>query len=162
MDDIDLKIDTSQFDAMLAKLPTRVAGKIMKDALQAGGDVIVTTMKALAPERTDEPMPDSTGLPQGILREDLHTQVAVSATQGARVKVGPSEIAGHVARWQENGWMLTGHGKSKSGRKRIKQIPGKHFMAAAADEAGEAAVDAFVAKLAEGLTAATEETEETL
>jgi hypothetical protein len=162
MDDIDLKTDTSQFDALLAKLPIKVAGKIVKDALQAGGDVIVTAMKALAPERTDEPMPDSTGLPPGILREDLHTQVTLGATQGANVKIGPSEIAGHVTRWQNNGWVLTGHGKGKRGRKAIKSIPGKHFMEAAVDEAGEAAVDAFVAKLAEGLASATDDTEETL
>jgi hypothetical protein len=156
-EDFDLKIDTSQFDAMLAKLPVKLAGKIMRDALQAGGDVLLSSMKALAPERTDEPTPDSNSLPPGILREDLSTQVTVSATQGARLRVGPTEIAGRVARWQNDGWMLTR--KTKNGKKQIKQIPGKHFMEAAVDEAGEAAVDAFVATLAQGLAEATEETE---
>jgi hypothetical protein len=145
-DDISLKIDTSQFDAMLTALPTKVAGRIMKDALQAGGDVLLASMKALCPERTDEPTPDEDSLPPGILREDLHTQVTVTSTTGARLRVGPTDIAAHVARWQENGWMLTLHNGKK-----VRQIPGKHFMAASVDEAGEAAVDAFVARLAEGL-----------
>ena len=147
--EFDLKIDTSKFDAKLAQLPLKVSGKIMRDALQAGGDVLLGTMKALAPERTDEPTPNSDSLPPGILREDLHTQVSVSATQGARLRVGPTEIAGHVARWQNNGWMLTR--KTKNGKKQIREIPGRFFMESSVDESGEAAVDAFVQKLAEGL-----------
>lgn len=148
--DIDLKIDTSGFDAKLARLPVKLAGKIMRDALEASGDVLLGSMKALAPERTDEPTPDSNSLPSGILREDLHKQISVSATQGARLRVGPTEIAGHVARWQNNGWMLTR--KTKSGKKQIRQIPGKFFMEGAVDESGEAAVDAFAQALADGLT----------
>lgn len=148
-DDIQLKVDTSKFDEMLAKMPQKLAGKLMRDALQAGGDVILASMKALAPEQTDEPTPGSDALPPGILREDLHTQVTLGATKGAGVKVGPTEIAAHVARFQNDGWMLTLHNG-----KQVRQIPGKHFMEAAMDEAGEAAVDAFVATLAEGLAAA--------
>jgi hypothetical protein len=44
--------------------------------------------------------------------------------------------------------------------KQVKQIPGKHFMAAAFDEAAELAVDAFVASLAEGLTGAEDSSDE--
>jgi len=108
-------------------------------------------MKQLAPERTDEATPEGNSLPQGILREDLHTQVIVSASGESRVKIGPTEIAGHVCRWVNNGWMLTSHGKSKAGRKQIKQIPGKHFMEAAIDEAAQSAVDAMIQSLADSL-----------
>jgi hypothetical protein len=152
-DDFELKIDTSQFDALLAKLPAKVSGAIMKNALQTAGDVLLASMKALAPEQTNEPTPGSNALPPGILREDLHTQVIVSETKGAQVKVGPTEIAGHVARWVNNGWMLT----SRDGQQ-IKQIPGKHFMEAAADEAAELAIDAFATSLAVGLEDENEET----
>jgi hypothetical protein len=153
-DDFSLKIDTSKFDEMLTALPTKVAGRILRDALQAGGDVLLESMKALCPQSTDEPTPESNSLPPGILREDLHTQVTVNSTTGARLRVGPTEITAHVARWQENGWMLTLHNGKK-----VRQIPGKHFMAASVDEAGEAAVDAFVAALADGLNSANDSEE---
>ena len=153
-DDFELKIDTSQFDAMLAKLPAKVFGRIMKEALQTAGDVILGSMKILAPEQTNEPTPGSNALPPGILREDLHTQVTVSETKGAQVKVGPTEIAGHVARWVNNGFMLTLHNG-----KQIKQIPGKFFMEAAMDEAAEIAVEAFATSLSVGLEDENEETD---
>jgi len=65
---------------------------------------------------------------------------------GAYVKVGPTAVSAHVCRWQNNGWMLTSHGGKK-----IRQIPGKHFMESAIDESKQAAVDAFVNSLANSL-----------
>src|ERR1700722_8845686 len=149
-DSIDLKIDTTKFDAALKALPDRVSKRYLKSALQASGEVILASMKNLAPERTDAPTPEGNSLPAGILKEDLHTQVVVGDKGGAWVKVGPTEIAGRVCRWQENGWSLTSHG-SKAGQKKLKDIPGKHFMVGAMDEAGELAVQAFVDVLAEQL-----------
>jgi hypothetical protein len=152
MADLQLNFDTSKFEAALRALPEQMSKNYVNSALQAGGDVILASMKELAPERTDEATPDGTSLPQGILREDLHTQVTVSSDGASRVKIGPTDIAGHVCRWQNNGWMLTSHGKSKAGRKQIRQVPGKHFIEAAMDEAGQAAVDALVHSLAESLS----------
>jgi hypothetical protein len=149
-EDADLIINTKALDEALSKLSDKVQKEFVTKALQAAGDVILQAMVTLAPERTDEQTPDSTSLPPGILRADLHTQIIVGSS-GARVKIGPTEVAGHVARWQNNGWILTGHGKSKGGRKRIKDISGKHFIEQATDEAGQAALDAAVASLTESL-----------
>ena len=155
-DDIQINIDTSQFETKLKALPAAVANRYLRTALQAAGDVVLAPMKQLAPERTDETTPDENSLPPGILREDLSTQVTLGAN-GAKVKVGPTAVAGHVCRWQNNGWMLTSHGGKK-----IKQIPGKHFMEAAFDEAAEAAVEALVNSLAESLNTDSTDSEETL
>lgn len=144
-DDIALKVDTSKFEARLKALPARVANQYLAAAAQAAGDVILPAMKALAPERTDEMTPDGNSLPPGILKYDLTTEVKLDK-DGAHVKVGPTAVSAHVARWQENGWMLTAHDG-----KEIRQIPGKHFMAAAIDETRQAAVDALVNSLASSL-----------
>ena len=150
-DGLSISIDTRALDAALSKLPEKLQKRVLKNALQAGGDVILEEMTALAPERTDEPTPDSTALPPGILKADLQTQVTVGTTTGANVKIGPGEIAGHVARWQNNGYNLTSHGK-KRGRKVIKAISGKHFIEAAVDAAGQKALDAMIDSIAQALT----------
>jgi len=80
----------------------------------------------------------------------MHTEIQIGSQFPPRVKVGPSSIAGHVARWQNNGWILTSHG-SKARRKQIRQIPGKHFLEAAFDESAQDAVDKFLEVLGAGL-----------
>lgn len=144
-DEFQISVDTSQFEAKLKELEPNVANQYMRSALQAAGDVILPAMKQHAPERTDEPTPEGNSLPPGILKFDLTTQVILNK-DGAEVKVGPTAVAAHVARWQENGWMLTSH----TGKK-IRHIPGKHFMATAIDETREAAVNALVESLASSL-----------
>jgi Bacteriophage HK97-gp10, putative tail-component len=155
-DDIQINIDTTQFEAKLKALPTAVANRYLRNALQAAGDVVLAPMKELAPERTDEQTPDDNSLPPGILRQDLSTQVTLSEN-GAKVKIGPTAVAGHVCRWQNNGWMLTSHDGKK-----IRQIPGKHFMEAAFDEAGQAAIEALVQSLSDSLNTESAESDETL
>jgi hypothetical protein len=80
----------------------------------------------------------------------MHTEIQISRKyDNARVKIGPSkDIGGLVAYRQENGWTLTTHGKR--GHK-IREIHGKHFLAAAFDEAAEEAVDVFLGNLAASL-----------
>lgn len=148
--DLAITIDTRALDAMLSKLSTKLQSRVLKKALQAGGDVVLQSMKALAPERTDEKTPGGNSLPPGILKEDLHVQVTVGTTSGASVKIGPTPITAHVARWQNNGFNLTTHGR-KRGRKVIKAIPGKHFMEAAMDESGQKALDAMIGSIADAL-----------
>jgi hypothetical protein len=150
-DELSITIDTKALDDALSKLPTKLQTRILKQALQAGGDVILEEMRTLAPERTDEDTPDSTSLPPGILKADLQTQVTVSTTTGANVKIGPGEIAGRVAKWQNNGYNLTTHGK-KRGRKVIKAVPGKHFIEGAMDTAGQKALDAMIGTIVQALT----------
>ena len=150
-DTIELAVDTRELEAALAKLSTKVQTGIMRDALQAAGNVLLDAQVANAPERTDEEMPDSTALAPGMVKADLHTQIQLGgADRLPRVKVGPSQLTGHVVRWQNDGYNLTTH-RSKSGRKVIKAIPGKHFLEAAFDESAETAVDMFLAVLADGL-----------
>lgn len=151
-DELEFKVDTSELDAALSKLPDKVQKRLVVNALHSAGDVMLSAMKAHTPESTDEPTPGSDSLPPGILREDMHMEVTVSETKGARLRVGPTEIAGHVARWVNNGWTLTTH----SGKK-IKDIPGKHFIEAAFDESAQAALDVLTDSIADGIANYNEE-----
>jgi HK97 gp10 family phage protein len=146
-DGVTLEIDTRELEAALKALPKKVAKAKLQKALQLGGEVILEAMIANAPERTDEPTPDGDSLPPGVLKADLHTQVS-SHEDGGSIKIGPSTITGHVARWVNNGWALTGH---KPGKKQIKEIPGKHFIERAFDESAEKAVNAFLTALSASL-----------
>jgi hypothetical protein len=147
-DTIELTVDTRELEWALEQLSRRAAGKVMLDALQAGGNVMLEAVVTHTPERTDEETPEGTSLPPGILKADMHTQVGLSKKTGTGfVKVGPSkDIGGLVAYRQENGWTLREHGgaRVRGQHKAIRDIPGKHFMATAFDESAEAAVDAFV------------------
>jgi len=145
-DELEFKIDTSQLDEALSKLPDRIQKRIVGNALEAAGDVMLAAIKAHTPEQTDEPTPGSHALPPGILKEDMHAQVTVSESKGARLRVGPTEISAHVARWQNNGWTLTSHGGKK-----IKDIPGKHFIEAGFDESAQSALDALTDAIADGI-----------
>ena len=154
-DTVDLVVDTRELEAALERLSQRAAGQVMLDALQAAGNVLLDAVVDHTPERTDEETPEGTSLPPGILKADMHTQVGLSKRTGTGfVKVGPSkDIGGLVAYRQENGWTLTEHGgKVTHGhRKPIRDIPGKHFLAAAFDESAETAVNTFLSTLADAL-----------
>jgi hypothetical protein len=155
-DTIDISVDTRELDAALTALPKKLRGAIMAKALQLAGDVMLEAIVVNAPERTDEPTPEGDSLEPGILKADMHTEVVVPNSDGLvangrgfssglpRVKVGPSKIAGHVARWQNNGWNLTSHGKKG---KVIRAIPGKHFLEAGFDESADRAIDVFLDSL---------------
>ena len=149
-DVMELSVDTRELEAALGNLSTKLQTNIMRTALQAAGDVLLDAQVAHAPERTDEETPGSDALPPGVLKADLHTQIQMGSQQAPRVKVGPSTVTGYVARWQNDGFNLTTRG-SKSGRRIIRAIPGKHFLEAAFDESAETAVDMFLATLADGL-----------
>jgi hypothetical protein len=158
-DTIDLILDTREMDAALKALPAKLAERAMRAALHAAGDVMLDAVVAHTPERTDEEMPNSDSLPPGILKADMHTEVLVGGSYAPRVKVGPSKIAGHVARWQNNGYTLTSHGRSKSGRRAIRAIAGQHFLEAGFDESAETAVNMFCATLGDELFGAGAELE---
>lgn len=167
MDDISLTIDTSQWEKLLAELPQRVARKAMRQALQAGGDVLAEAMEAEAPERTDTPTPGSDSLPPGILKADISTQVQIGYKNGARVKVGATEIAGHQAWWIENGfdhveggasdqsiafrgkYGIKGNNKAGTVTKHIDANP---FMARAFDSSINRAIEATLESLAASLS----------
>src|ERR1700732_2807651 len=111
MPELDLTIDTRELDDLLAKLPPKIAKQYIGEGLEAGGQVILTAMVARAPYRTDDKDPDGNSLPPGILKEDLTVDVKIFPDGGGgRVNVGPTQIAGYVARWQNNGWAVTTHG----------------------------------------------------
>jgi hypothetical protein len=149
-DEIELRVDTRELEAALKALPQRIARSAAGSALQAGGDIMLAAVVAHTPERTDEETPEQTSLPPGILKADMHTEIQFSRKYGnARIKVGPSKaIGGLVAYRQNNGWILTAHGKA--GRK-IKAMPGKHFLEAAFDESADIAVNTFLGVLGENL-----------
>ena len=146
MDDISIQVDTKDLEAMLKALPEKIARRYMKNALQAGGDVILDAMVATAPERTDEVTPEGTSLPPGILKYDLSAQV-IQGDNGGKVRVGPTTVAGAVARWQNNGWIQTGHKPGKKKGRFVDDQPGKYFIQRAFDETAESALDAFIETL---------------
>jgi hypothetical protein len=153
-DTIDLKFDTRELDKALRALPNKLARAVAGRALQAAGDVMLEAVQANAPERTDEIGPESTSLPPGILKADMHTQIYFSRKTGnAGIKVGPSkEIGGLVAYRVNNGWILTAHGaKKKYGQRQIRPIAGTHFLEAAFDESVEVATAVFLETLADNL-----------
>lgn len=150
-DGVELVVDTRELEAALRAMPRKFAGAAMREALQAGGDVLLEAIEAHAPERNDTETPGSDALPPGVLKADLHTEVVISTQYAPRVKVGPSPVTGHVARWQNNGFNLTTRGRSRASRKVIRAIPGLHFLEAGFDEAAETAVDVFCATLAEAV-----------
>jgi len=149
-DEIELKIDTREMERALKALPQKLLKAVMGGALRAAGDVMLEAVVAHTPERTDEENPESTSLGPGILKADMHTEIQFSRKYGnARVKVGPSRaIGGLVAYRVNNGWTLTGHGKS--GQK-IRSISGKHFLEAAFDESAQTAIDTFIDELGNSL-----------
>ncbi len=151
-DDITVTIDTAQIEAALSALPERVSGRILKQALQQAANVVQDAIVTLAPQRTDEPTPGSNSLPPGILKADIQTNVRITSRDGAVARVGPTDLTAHKARWIENGFMLTTHGRKRY-RRQIKQIPGVHFMAGGFDEAAPRALSVLTESLREALTA---------
>lgn len=153
-DTIELKIDTRELEAALKKLPNRLARAVAGRALQAAGDVMLDAVQAHTPERTEDIGPESTSLPPGILKADMHTQIFFARKTGnAGIKVGPSkEIGGLVAYRVNNGWILTAHGaKTKYGQRQIRPIAGTHFLESAFDESIETATAVFLETLADNL-----------
>ncbi len=160
MSEISIDIDTKALESWLTSIPKRASRRIRGEALQAAGDIILATMVTLAPEMAEEQDPSSNALPPGVLKADLITDVVTSRNGGAYVDIGPTELAGHVCRLQNDGYDLTTHGKWES-RKVIKKIPGKFFMEASADETFQAAVDAFTDSVSAAFNAANADSSET-
>lgn len=155
-DEITLTVDTRECERALMALGEKVRGNIMKQALQAGGDVMAEALEAHTPERTGEETPNGTSLPPGIMKADVTTETQTAGQYPtARIKVGFSSISAYVAYWQNEGWNLTKGGQrhiDKRGRvhgngKVIRAIPGKHFIEASFDESAETAVDVFTSTL---------------
>lgn len=141
-DGFEFKLDTTELDEALSKLPAKFQGRIAKQALQAAGNVMLESMKALCPVATVEPDSSSNALQPGVLQESLTTQVQMSKRFPPRIKVGaPSETA-HVAWWIENGFDQV---KAK------RHIEGKHFMSGAFDESAQRAIDVMLENLSEAL-----------
>jgi len=138
-DGITVHIDTKAVEEKLSRLPQELQNKYMKESYRAAGDVMLGAVHDNTPVRDgEEDSPDSTSLPPGIMQEDMTLTVTKSG-----VKVGPTEISGARARWINDGWQLTLNGK------KVKDIPGQHFMERAFDECAQEALDAFVETLTE-------------
>lgn len=155
IEDITLDVDTRALDDALSRLPMVMQKKVLRKALEAAGDVLLESIRGHAPERQQDTPGGS--IPPGILRADLHTDVEVSEKSGAVVRIGPTTITGHVARWINNGFTLTTHG-SKRGRSAVKRkdgkpnpIPGTYFMERGTDEASERALEVLTSTIAEGI-----------
>ena len=150
-DGITFNIDTSKFEELLKAMPQRVARRAVRQALQAGGDVIREAMEAECPKRTDTPTPGSDALPPGILAADLTVQVIVGTRYNPTVKIGPTKDTSHVANWIENGFDHVEGGRKRKGGKATKHIDANPFIQRAFDESAQAAVDALPSSLSTSL-----------
>jgi len=139
-----MKIDTAEMDKALSAMPAKFARKAAKGGLQVAGEVMLESMKALCPVRTEDTpqTPNSNALAPGVLKESLTTQVQFKKKFAPRVKVGAPSETFHVAWWIENGFDSV---KAK------RHIDGKHFMSGAFDESAERAVDVLVEELSTAL-----------
>jgi hypothetical protein len=151
MDGFDLKVDTSQWEALLLELPKRVAKTAVRKALQAGGDVLCDAMKDECPVRTDEATPGSDALEQGLLQESITTQVMIGTKYDPKVKIGPGVGTGHVAYWVENGFDHIEGGKRGKGGRVTKHVDANPFMQRAFDSAIGVATDALLESLGRSL-----------
>jgi hypothetical protein len=172
MEDFGFAFDTSEWENLLKTLPDKVAGMVVEESLAAGGIVLADAMQTEAPERTDEPTPESTSLPPGILKEDISYQIQSKKGLNPRVKVGCTDVASHVAFWIENGFDVVVHGHKSRAEKQGKYVTAKHtpktgkkhvdadpFMARAFESSIEEATNATLAKMEELLTDALAEKE---
>jgi hypothetical protein len=151
-DEVKLTIDTREWEDLLKALPMRVAKRAVRNALQAGGDVLLDAMVAECPERTDEPTPDSDALQPGVLKESLCDQVVIGTRYNPSVKVGPGIGTGHVAYWVENGFdHIEGGKRGEKASHVTKHVDANPFMVRSFDSSIERAVDVMLANLASSL-----------
>jgi hypothetical protein len=151
MDGLNLKIDTTQFEALLKAMPKRVARRAVRQALQAGGDVLQEAIAAECPVRTDTPTPGSDALPPGILQADISVQVTVGTKDDPIVRVGPSRDTAHVAAWIEAGFDHVEGGRKRKGGRVTRHIDANPFILRAFDSSISSAVDAMISSLAGSL-----------
>lgn len=149
-DELTFSVDTRELERKLAALSERVARRAVDTALDAAGDVVMTAMKQLAHGRTEYPLPTGNSLPMGILAEDIQTSVKVKNATGV-CRIGPGTIAGHVARWVNNGWALT---TKQPKHEAVRDMPGMHFAEAALDETKQQALDVLIDVLGKEIEAA--------
>jgi hypothetical protein len=164
MDDISFTIDTSEIEKALVGMSENLAGGIVREALEEAGEVMLDAIRDLAPVRIDERTPNSTSLPPGILKEDIHLAVIVKPGRIPKVVIGPTDIAKHVLYWIENGFDHVEFSGNRVARRRnstrnldskrvgyggkfVRHIEGRHFVAAGFDESNEAAVQTLIDKL---------------
>jgi hypothetical protein len=130
-----------------------VAKRAVRNALQAGGDILLDAMTAECPERTDEPTPDSDALAPGVLKESLTTQVVIGTRYNPAVKVGPGIGTGKVAYWVENGFdHIEGGKRGEKGAHVTSHKDANPFMVRSFDSSIGRAVDVMLDNLAATLT----------
>ncbi len=145
-DTIDLQVDTRELEAALLRLSKRMAGDVMREALQADAAMCCLRPHCCSYSRANgrTSLQSKLLLPPGILKADMHTEIQISRKyENARIKIGPSKDiggSGCVPPGKTDGRSrLTG-----SAGTRIRDISGKHFIAAAFDESAGGAVDVFL------------------
>lgn len=152
-DDLAFTVDTKALDEALSGLSMKVQTKILNDALSKGGAIAAAAIKeaaaATAKSNRQAPTPKSNSLPEEIMREDIQAFVEVSEGR-ADCKIGGTELAFYVIRWQNNGWKLTSHGRKRN-RREIKAIPGRYFMEGGMDESKQEVLDAMIEAIEEGI-----------
>ena len=150
-DEVKLSIDTHEWEELLMALPMRVKKRAVRNALQAGGDVLLDSMSAECPERTDGATLDSTALAPGVLKESLTTQVVIGHVYNPAVRVGPGIGTGNVAYWVENGFDHVATGKRGHHAVKGKHVDANPFMARSFDSSIGRAVDVMLENLASSL-----------
>jgi HK97 gp10 family phage protein len=152
----DIEVTVSGLDELgeqLEQLDLALQKRILFASLKSAGEVFLAPMKERCPVSVDAvaESTNTTRLVQGALRRDL--KVRAKADRAApTVYVGPGKDTFHVARWIENGFDLTTHGRKRQ-RRVIRHIKATPFIRPAFDANTEKAVEAFANALNDGLQA---------
>lgn len=142
--DLTVKIDgLKELEEQLLSLPQNLARRDVRQALEAGGEVIAEEMRALAPRRT------------GRLHENIEVKVSLSSKQDAgTAKIGPLKKV-FYGLMQELGWTSplpkSAGGTRRDRRGRGMHHPGHPFMRPAFESRKDAALETIIRTLRAGI-----------
>ncbi len=137
---LELDIRLEGVDELFAKLTATQGDSIRLRALREGGKVLQAAIAAGTPEAEVPPTKNSSGLPQGALKNDVELHVSRSKHS---VSVGYGKYTKHVARFLEYGFRMW-----KSGKLIVTRIG---FFRNAVEQAQEAARAALYESLLAGI-----------
>jgi len=161
--DEEITIEVQGLDELGKKLDSlsqAIQTRILRHALQFGGEVFVPELVARAPINTEgvTDATHTTRLVPGMLKFSMGVAINMQAPQGPTAFIGSDKRARHVLNWIENGFNLTTHGRRTKAKKNlaterkiIRHIPAHPILRPVFDELYTEAVMAFSAAITDGI-----------
>jgi HK97 gp10 family phage protein len=149
----------AELDKLLQALPEEIARNVARQAMLAGARVVAAEMKARCPVNAE--VATNQKHPPGYGRKQIRARIATNRDTGqiGQIIGGRFSIAawagvgskGWYLKFPEWGWMLTGHGKGRHARQKIRHIPPKPFLRPAWESSKMKALDAIGRALGAGI-----------